>query len=284
MERDTFIFRKKWYEAIKALDNDTKAQVFDTICEYALYHHTDIPTAPMVQMAMAFITPELVDDFLYYEKVKAARSEAGKKHKGNQYTKAEQNGTNGTSVPSVPTNGTNGTSAEQNGTNGSDYVSSMTMTNNSFLFLPTTREMPKEKKEEFIFEIGKKILLRGFKKPISEAKAFFNHNQSTGWVDGKGRRIQDASAWVDGWQCNAENYVAAIETSAREFINFINSAKIKQPDVLEGFRGMETTETEVILIMTKKAHDAFEDCVNEEVLKAKNLYFEGRKLTYRVTR
>lgn len=281
MERDTFIFRKKWYEAIKALDNDTKAQVFDTICEYALYHNTDIPTAPMVQMAMAFITPELVDDFLYYEKVKQARSEAGKKGgapKGNKNA-SKQNQANQANdcfdCDETSKNNQNQTPMTMS--------SSMTINNNSF-FLPTTREMPKEKKEEFIFEIGKKILLRGFKKPISEAKAFFNHNQSTGWLDGKGRRIQDASAWVDGWQCNAENYVAAIESSAREFINFINSAKIKQADVLEGFRGLEKTETEVILIMTKKAHDAFEDCVNEEVLKAKNLYFEGRKLTYRVTR
>lgn len=45
-----------------------------------------------------------------YKNTISARSAAGKKHKGNQYTKElEQNGTNGTQSQSVEQNGTNGT-------------------------------------------------------------------------------------------------------------------------------------------------------------------------------
>lgn len=49
-------------------------------------------------------------DIEQYEDTVKARSAAGKKHKGNQYTKqSEQNGTNGTESHSVEQNGTNGT-------------------------------------------------------------------------------------------------------------------------------------------------------------------------------
>ena len=49
-------------------------------------------------------------DIEQYENTINARSAAGKKHKGNQYTKElEQNGTNGTKFQNVEQNGTNGT-------------------------------------------------------------------------------------------------------------------------------------------------------------------------------
>ena len=82
MERDTFIFRKKWYEAIKSLDDRTKASAFDCICQYALYHNTAEATEPMVRMAMAFIIPELEADCDKWLDIKEKRSEAGKK--GNE--------------------------------------------------------------------------------------------------------------------------------------------------------------------------------------------------------
>ena len=270
MERKTFLFRKEWYDAISELAPETKAKVFDTICKFALYHITETPTDPMVKMAMAFIQPDLVADCEKWmdekEKRKAAANARWSKEKQNMQVHASAS------------------TCMQSNANDADNVSSLSMFNNNSFFLPTTREMPKEKKEEFIYEIGKKIMLRGFKKPITEAKAFFNHNQSTGWIDAKGRRIQDATAWVDGWKCCPENYVAAIEASAREFLLFLTAAKIKQPDVLEGFRGMEVTEKAVIFTMTRKAHDAFEESINEEVLKAKHVYFGDRQINYQITR
>lgn len=87
MERDTFIFRKKWYEALKSLDDHTKAMAFECICEYALYHNTEQPQDPMVKMAMAFIIPELEADCDKWVEIKEKRSEAGRKGgapKGNQ--------------------------------------------------------------------------------------------------------------------------------------------------------------------------------------------------------
>ena len=56
-----------------------------------------------------------------YESTINARSAAGKKHKGNQYTKAtEQNGTNGTQSQTLEQNGTNGTVNEFESDNESD--------------------------------------------------------------------------------------------------------------------------------------------------------------------
>ena len=72
-------------------------------------------TDPMLSMAFKFIKNKLDKDIEKWEQTKQARSEAGKKHKGNQYTN-KSNGTNGTNVPKemeqmeqVGTNGTNGT-------------------------------------------------------------------------------------------------------------------------------------------------------------------------------
>lgn len=60
-------------------------------------------------------------DVEQYEETVKARSNAGKKHKGNQYSKLEQNGTNGTQFQSV----------EQNGTNGTVYVSDNDIVNDT---------------------------------------------------------------------------------------------------------------------------------------------------------
>lgn len=72
---------------------------------------------PLLSMAFKFIKNKLDKDIEKWEQTKQARSEAGKKHKGNQYTN-KPNGTNGTSVPKMEQTEQNGT----NGTNGTEYV------------------------------------------------------------------------------------------------------------------------------------------------------------------
>jgi len=39
MERDSFVFYKSYYEAVKNLDDKTQLSIFESICEYALYHN-----------------------------------------------------------------------------------------------------------------------------------------------------------------------------------------------------------------------------------------------------
>lgn len=277
MERDTFIFRRKWYEAIKALDTETKVKVFDTICEYALYHNTEIPTAPMVQMAMAFVIPELEADCDKWLDTIKARSEAGKKGMEKRWGKKEQPITNDSKCYQELSNDNK---EYQEVTKIADNVFSIVNDNVNFLF-SNGQELPKEKKEEIIFEIGKKILLRGYKKPITEAKAFYNHNSSIGWTDGKGRKIQDILAWLDGWKCKDENYSQAIHDSAEEFLAFITAGKITNPDVLEGFRGIQKSEICVSFIMTAKGVEAMEESITEDVLAAKKLYFGNLQIGYK---
>lgn len=73
---------------------------------------TEIQDDPAVKMAYKVLKNQIDRDAVKYEVICKKRSEAGKRHRGNQYTR---NGTNGTSVPKME-------QTEQNGTNGTDNV------------------------------------------------------------------------------------------------------------------------------------------------------------------
>lgn len=148
LERKTFIFCKEWWECVRTMPDEMRLDAFDKICKYVFCGEA-IPqdyTQP-VNIALQFIVKDIDKFKSKYEDTCKARSEAGKKHKGNQYSKrnkVEQNGThgtlvpksekteekititnsdtdsygtnetNGTNVPSVPKNGTNGTNGTDN--------------------------------------------------------------------------------------------------------------------------------------------------------------------------
>lgn len=144
LERKTFIFCKEWWECVRTMPDEMRLDAFDKICKYVFCGEA-IPqdyTQP-VNIALQFIVKDIDKFKSKYEDTCKARSEAGKKHKGNQYSKrnkVEQKGTNGTLVPksekteekititnsdtdSYGTNETNGTnvpSVPKNGTNGTN--------------------------------------------------------------------------------------------------------------------------------------------------------------------
>lgn len=112
MQRDSFVFRKEWREAISNLPEDVRLEFYESVIEYGLTGEIP-PMGQMTTLAFNFVKYTLDRDAERYEDTKRKRSEAGKKHKGNQYTK--KNGTNGTNVPTLE-------QMEQNGTNGTDSV------------------------------------------------------------------------------------------------------------------------------------------------------------------
>ena len=96
MKKDTFVFRKEWKDAISGLPDEVRLEIYEAIIEYGTTGKSS-DLKPMAMLAFNFAKATLDRDVERYEEVKKKRSDAGKKHKGNQYTnKMDQNGTNGT--------------------------------------------------------------------------------------------------------------------------------------------------------------------------------------------
>ena len=110
MEKNSFILYGDIYDAIKDLDNEDFAELFRAVFKYVNYGVA--PTNKNIYIAFMFIKNLIDKNNEKWENTRQKRSEAGKKHKGNQYTK--DNGTNGTSVPIMEQNGTNGTNGTDN--------------------------------------------------------------------------------------------------------------------------------------------------------------------------
>lgn len=145
--RESFVFHIDWYNALSKLDKEIRLEVYDAIMRKAFFNEPPY-LSDLGNLAMSFIEPQIERDTDKWLDIRGKRSNAGKAHKGNQYTKMEQmehNETNGTSVPSVPT-------LEQNGTNGTVSVS---VDNNSVIYKEEKDSKEKEIEEfvEYIYKL-----------------------------------------------------------------------------------------------------------------------------------
>lgn len=104
--KSSFVLYTDLLEIVEVLSNEQAGLLFKTVLRYVNDLNPEIPKE--IQLAFIPIKQSLKRDLEKWEDIKIKRSEAGKKHKGNQYT-LEQDGTNGTSVPTMEQNGTNGT-------------------------------------------------------------------------------------------------------------------------------------------------------------------------------
>jgi hypothetical protein len=93
---------------MSGLPNEVRLEVYEAIIEYGTSGTHPSGLKQMAMLAFNFAKTTLDKDREKYEDTRKKRSEAGKKHKGNQYK-------NGTSVPFDE-------QMEQNGTNGTVYV------------------------------------------------------------------------------------------------------------------------------------------------------------------
>ena len=119
MERKAITFYREWYDSLQELDTDERLAAYEAIFRYAFEGIE--PTDKLIRIATKLIIAEIDSEDERMEVIRQKRSEAGKKHKGNQYSNGTnvptveqmeqvfQNGTNGTSVPKMEQNGTNGT-------------------------------------------------------------------------------------------------------------------------------------------------------------------------------
>jgi len=127
--RESFVIHTEY---IEDLPEESKAEFLMYIYNYGA-KGIEPDLEGFAQTVWIKIQRRIDADIEQYEDTVRARSAAGKKHKGNQYTKElEQNGTNGTQFQSM----------EQNGTNGTVYVNDSDYVNESDNDTVNTQEIP----------------------------------------------------------------------------------------------------------------------------------------------
>jgi len=187
-ERESFIFHKDWYFAIKKRSSELRVEIYDAIME-KVFEGTQKELSDIASVVMDLISPQIDRDTEKWLDTREKRSLAGKKHKGNQYSKVEQteqSGTNGTSVPTME-------QMEHNETNGTVSVSvsvsdNVSVDNNSVILeenKDTNVSIKKETKrfiKPTIQEIQAHIIEKGY---TFDAEAFYAFYESNGWKVGK---------------------------------------------------------------------------------------------------
>ena len=184
-ERESFIFHKDWYFAIKKRSFELRVEIYDAIME-KVFEGTQKELSDIASVVMDLISPQIDRDTEKWLDTREKRSLAGKKHKGNQYSKVEQteqSGTNGTSVPTME-------QMEHNGANGTVSVSvsdNVSVDNNSFILKEKEDTIISSKKEKrfvkpTIQEIQEYVFEKGY---TFDAEAFYAFYESNGWKVGK---------------------------------------------------------------------------------------------------
>lgn len=109
MAKKSFILYNDQKEVIDELNDEQAGKLFKAIYEYNV-NQKETLTGILKLVFIPFKT-SFDRDEEKWEEIIEKRSEAGKKHTGNQYTRKKEKeiGTNGTSVPKMEQNGTNGT-------------------------------------------------------------------------------------------------------------------------------------------------------------------------------
>ena len=163
-KRNTFVFYRDWYDIIRQLDDKTAIDVCKAIMASAFeddYVSKELTTKTL----MLAINPQIKRDIEKWNEVRSKRSDAGRKHRGNQHSVLEQNGTNGTngtSVPNVPTM----EQMEQDGTNGTVNVNVNVSKDTNVSMLDIKEDASASKKEKPLW----KTSFDEYKRLFEEAK------------------------------------------------------------------------------------------------------------------
>lgn len=86
----SFVFHREWKEALKDLPDSIRLQVYEAVIDYATIGIAPKEIADTAHVAFNFIKCRIDSDQTHYQEVAAKRSAAGRKHRGNQFTKKEQ--------------------------------------------------------------------------------------------------------------------------------------------------------------------------------------------------
>jgi hypothetical protein len=190
--RESTVFYRSFYEAIKELDADTQAQVYSAIFEYAL-NFNEVEVKGVAKTVFTLIKPQLDANLKRYENgTKAKVKQNGSK------TEAKQKQTKSKVEANVNVNVNDNVNDNLNhnqNVNQNDNVS------RSRFRAPTYDEI-------FDFMKEKNSLAGNVwsdAKVISEAKAFFNYYESNGWMVGK-NKMKNWEAAVRNWMNNNSKF------------------------------------------------------------------------------
>lgn len=188
--RESTVFYRSFYEAIKELDADTQAQVYSAIFEYAL-NFNEVEVKGVAKTVFTLIKPQLDANLKRYEngtkaKVKQVVSKQEAKPK-QDISKVEANVNVNDNV--------NDNVNENENVNVNDNVS------RSRFRAPMYDEIfdYMKKKNELAKGIWSEL------KVVIEAKAFFNHYESNGWIVGK-NKMKNWEAAVRNWMNNNSKF------------------------------------------------------------------------------
>ena len=203
-KRNSFVLYTDHLSILDMLTDEQAGQLFKTIAKYQ--KGEDVSGIDYMQKLV--FEPFRVDferDAQKWEDKKRKRAEAGRNHRGNQYTRqAEQMEQNGTNVPKMEQMeqiGTNGTvNVNGNGNvNGNVNLSNVDSNNsNSGELLSVPQEKPKPKKfiKPTLQQVADYCKKRG--NNVNPEK-FIAHYESNGWKVGK-NKMQDWQASVRYWE------------------------------------------------------------------------------------
>jgi hypothetical protein len=190
--RESTVFYRSFYEAIKELDADTQAQVYSAIFEYAL-NFNEVELKGVAKTVFTLIKPQLDANQKRYEngnkpKVKQVISKQEAKPK-QDVSKVEAN------VNDNVNDNVNGNVNVNENENVNAKVS------RSHFRAPAYDEILNFMKE--------RNLLAGNvwndAKVVTESKAFFNHYESNGWMVGK-NKMKNWEAAVRNWMNNNSKF------------------------------------------------------------------------------
>ena len=119
-ERKSFLVYFDTQSQVEMLTDEEAGLLFKSLFRYGLTGEVLDTDNRTLAFAFSMFQSSLDRNNEKYDRIVEKRREAGKRHKGNQYTR---NGTNGTSVPTMEQNGTNGTDRDRDSVRVRDSVS-----------------------------------------------------------------------------------------------------------------------------------------------------------------
>ena len=177
--KDSFVLYNSFYEPLKSLSNEQLGRLFKAIFNYTI--NGEVTQENDIIIAFMFIKDQLDRDSSKWQEIRKKRSEAGKRHKGNQYSKMEQ-------MEQVFQNGTNGT-VDVDVDVDVDVIKKKKNNKKKNFKVPTLEEV-----EEYCKERSNGI----------NAQSFIDFYDSKGWMIGK-NKMKDWKAAIRTWERKRSN-------------------------------------------------------------------------------
>lgn len=192
-KRDTFIFYRSFYEALKRCPDDVRLRLYDTICEYALNVGTEVHLDGIAEIVWLLVEPQLTANNKRFINGKkgGAPSES---MKGNQNARK----TNREETDNKPKTNQNQTKNKPNNNNNNNNNNNEECNNINVVDVSTTPHTRTHERfqKPTVEEVDQYIREKGY---TFDAEAFVSYYESNGWRVGR-NPMKDWKAACRTWQ------------------------------------------------------------------------------------